>query len=43
MPGAIGRWLRNRARGVKKDHVPQSHNVASQKIGHRQVVAVVIC
>jgi hypothetical protein len=29
MPGAIGGWLRNRARGVKEDQVPQSHNVAS--------------
>ena len=25
MPGAIGSWLRNRARGVKEDQLPQSH------------------
>ena len=25
VPGAIGSWLRNRARGVKEDQLPQSH------------------
>ena len=25
IPGAIGSWLRNRARGVKEDQLPRSH------------------
>ena len=25
VPGAIGSWLRNRARGVKEDQLPRSH------------------
>ena len=29
MPGAIGGWLRNRARGVKEDQLPQSHRFDS--------------